>query len=336
VLPAQDPLPDGVYVRLPDARYFGQHRLGSTDLTVLHKRPADWWYGSRYNPDASRTVTDEMQFGSALHAIVLEGEETYLERVAIKPATYPDAKTGEAKPWHGAAAYCKAWEADNAGKLQLTQVQDRAVRHMGALILNHPELGAVLRSGLPEIAVLYTDTATGLQFRIKIDYLLPRFSVDLKSFGGDAKGLNLTQQCLSLVAQRDMDVQRYLYFQGRQRMAELIALGALYGATPDEAEWLKRVAEIEAWQWCWIFYRRRDDSRGYAPVVKPIIRSHFDGTFETGRQKTEIAVQNFLTFRDRYGFDTPWAVIEAAEEPADHAFPAWMANTNTPHQFEEA
>lgn len=342
-------LPDGVYVRLPDPRYFAQHRLGSTDLTVLHKRPADWWYGSRYNPDRKREVSDEMIFGSALHVLVLEGEGAYGQRVAIKPAYYPDAKTGELKPWHGAANFCKDWEARHADLLLLNEAADRAVRHMALLIQLHPELGPVMAAGMPEVAILWTDEATGTQFRAKIDYLLPKFSIDLKSFGGDSKGLSLTQQCLSLVAQRDMDVQRFLYWKARQAMAGLIAAGGLYGANPDEAEWLKKVADVPDWQWVWIFYRRRDDGRGYAPMVKPIVRSHTqpnpltgelefapDSTFESGRQKTAVALLNFQTFRSRFGLTTPWAVIDPAEEPDDHQFPAWMTNPQAPHQFPEA
>lgn len=335
-IPANDDLPSGVYVGLPDAMYFAQPRLGSTDLVILHKRPADYWYGSRYNPDHQREATDEMQFGSALHALVLEGEGAYAERVAVKPEVYADAKTGELKPWHGAATFCRQWAEINFGKLQLTAVQDRAVRHMAALILNHPQLGPVMRSGLPEVAVLWTDSTTGIPLRAKIDYLLPRFCIDLKSFGGDAKGLNLTQQTLSLVAQRDMDVQRFIYFQARMAMKAMIEAGQLYGASPAQADWLTRVVEIEDWQWCWIFYRRRDDGRGYAPVVKPIVRSHFDKTFETGRLKTVAAFANFQAFMDRFGTGVPWAVVEETEEPEDHQFPAWMQNTTAPYVFPQA
>lgn len=330
-------LPDGVYVRLPDAAYFAQPRLGSTDLTVLHKRPADWWYGSRWNPDHVREASEEMQFGSALHAIVLEGEAAYGARVAVKPEFYPveDAKgfpTGEKKPWHGAARYCQRWTEANHDRLQLTAVQDRAVRHMAALILNHPQLGPVMRAGMPEVAVLWTN-AQGVKLRAKLDYLLPRFSIDLKSFGGDAKGLDLTQQVLSLVAQRDMDVQRYLYFTARIAMASLLADGQVFGATLDETAWLTKVAGVEDWQWCWIFYRRRDDGRGYAPVIKPILRSHFDKTFETGRLKCAVALANYAAFDAVFGPRVPWAVVEESEEPDDHQFPAWMQNVAKPHQF---
>lgn len=328
-------LKDGVYIGLSADRYFAQDRLGSTDLVRLHRDPASWYYGSRHNPhrpDMKRSA--EMDFGSALHALVLEGEDAYQRLVRIRPESYPDKKTGELKPWHGGAQFCKDWEEFNGGPgiLILTEDMDRRVRHMSELILNHPELGAPMRGGLSEVSVLWTGV-DGTKLRARFDKLLPAFVVDLKTFGGDARGLTVKQQCLNLVAQRDMDVQRFLYFQARQKMAELIDAGHLVGGNDHEREWIAKAAKVRRWAWAWIFYRRRDDERPYAPVVKPIIREHEDITFDTGRRKVEVALQNFATFRDRFGFDVPWAVIEPSEVADDHEFPSWITNVNDPVIF---
>lgn len=328
-------LPDGVYIGLSDERYFEQDRLGSTDLKTLHRDPSSWWYGSGRNPNrGKRKPSEEMQFGSALHALVLEGEDAYAKRCVIRPDHYPDPKTGELKPWHGSANFCKDWaEAhERPSVIILTEDMDRRVRHMAELILNHPELGEPMRGGLSEVAVLWTGI-DGTRLRAKFDKLLPRFVVDLKTFGGDAQGRTVKDQCLRLVAQRDMDVQRYLYFLARQKMAELIAAGGLFGGNDHQREWITKAAAIEEWRWCWIFYRRRDDERPYAPIVKPILRSHFDVTFESGRQKVEVALQNFHTFTERFHGAVPWAVVEATEEPLDHEFPPWLTDVCEPVTF---
>lgn len=327
-------LPDGVYIGLSDEAYFSQDRLGSTDLVLLHRDPASWWYASSLNPNrVERERTDELDFGSALHALTLEGEDAYKARCAIRPDSYFDPKTGEEKKWHGGAGPCKEWmEAnDRPGRLILTEDADRRVRHMADLILNHPELGAPMRGGLSEVAVFWTGI-DGTKLRAKFDKLLPRFTCDLKTFGGDARGRTVKEQCLGLVAQRDMDVQRYLYFLARQRMAGLIADGHLTGGNAHERDWITRAAAIEDWQWCWIFYRRRDDKRPYAPVVKPILRSHGDVTSESGRMKVEVALQNYAAFRERF-VDIPWAVIEPTEEPADQEFPHWLNDVREPVAF---
>lgn len=332
-------LPDGIYVGLKDETYFAQDRLGSTDLTVLHNRPADWFYGSRHNPHRpEREVSEEMLFGSALHILLLEGDDRYAESVILRPEVYPEIdrkgfETGEFKPWNGNSNWCKAWLAENdrPGVVVLTEDADRRVRHMAELVRQHPELGAPIQAGLSEISVLWT-TADGIKLRARFDKLLPRFVCDLKTFGGDAKGRTVKEQCLALVAQRHMDVQRYLYFQARCRMPDL----PIFGATPQQADWLLKVAAVEDWKWCWIFYRRRDDAKGYAPVVKPIMRSHFDASFESGRQKVEVALANYRTFRDRFGFEVPWAVVEPAEEPDDHEFPPWLSEVAEPVTFPAA
>jgi len=327
-------LPDGVYIGLSEDRYFEQDRLGSSDLKLLHEDPASWWYSSRLNENrAERDHSEEMDFGSALHALVLEGEDAYQRRCRIRPEFYPDSKTGELKKWHGGAAFCKEWAEANEGPgvLILTEDADRRVRHMADLILNHPELGAPMRGGLSEVSVFWT-AIDGTKLRARFDKLLPHFVCDLKTFGGDAKGRTVKEQCLNLVVQRSMDVQRFLYFQARQQMLPLIEAGQLSGGNEHERDWIKRAAAIEDWRWCWVFYRRRDDKRPYAPVVKPILRSHFDVTFESGRRKVEVALQNFATFRERYGA-VPWAVIEPTEEPEDHEFPHWINDVHEPVTF---
>lgn len=319
-------LEDGVYVGLEPERYFAADRLGSTDLATLHNRPADWWYRSRHNPDYARAVTAEMEFGSALHALVLEGEEAYAKACIISP--FDNFRTKDAQAWRD--------EMRASGRIIVDADADRRIRHMAALILNHPELGGPMQKGLSEVSVLWTHEPSGLRLRARFDKLLPRFTLDLKSFGGNARGIDMTQQCLWLVKDRHMDVQRFMYFLARQAMSGLIAEGKVFGATPQQADWLGRVAAVEDWRWAWIFYRRRDDVAGHAPIVKPIYRSHFDATFESGRQKFEVALANYRTFVDRFGFDVPWAVVESGEEPPDHAMPIGLNDCPPPFTFPEA
>lgn len=331
-------LEDGVYVNLSSERYFAADRLGSSDLKTLHNHPADWWYGSRHNPDrGDREASPEMEFGSALHLLLLEGEDAYRKHCVVRPSEYPDEKTGELKPWHGGAKFCRQWMEihDSPSVHIITEDADRRVRHMAALIQHHPELGQPMQKGLSEVSVLWTHEATGQRLRARFDKLLPRFVVDLKTFGANARGIDMTQQCLWLVKDRHMDVQRFMYFLARQAMADLIANGKVFGATPAQVDWLGKVGAVEDWRWCWIFYRRRDDQKGHAPIVKPIYRSHFDLTFESGRQKFDVALQNYRTFVSRFGFDVPWAIVEPGEEPADHSMPIGLNDCPPPVTFPE-
>ena len=68
---ADPPIPDGVYLKLPEAEYFGQDCLGSTDIIRLHTRKWGWWWSSRHNPELANKPQDYFTYGSALHAILL-------------------------------------------------------------------------------------------------------------------------------------------------------------------------------------------------------------------------------------------------------------------------
>jgi hypothetical protein len=317
-------LPDGVYLGLAEDDYFAQDRLGSTDLATCLRGAADWWYSSKHNPDIDPpTRTDERDFGTALHTLILEGDAAFAARFRIKPSVYPDATTGELKPWHGGAKYCIRWAAETPeGMDVLPEKWAVRVRHMAQLILNHPQYREPLREGIPEVSVLFH--WEGEPMRARIDYLLPKFLIDLKTFGGHQRGDGSLDKAMRIVAERDYDVQRFLYDRAREAMIELINEGYVWGASEDQRAWLERLAAETDWGWVWLFYGRRDDRIGRAPTVMPIYRKRFDVTFDTGRVKALQALKNYRACVAMWGFDTPWADIRPMVEPPDHAWPPWL------------
>lgn len=80
-----DYLPDGVYLGLPAADYFAQGRMGSSDWIRIQKTGAGWWWGSHHNPDRVEKTSKAMMYGSALHAIMLEGVPAYEAMFAVEP-----------------------------------------------------------------------------------------------------------------------------------------------------------------------------------------------------------------------------------------------------------
>lgn len=82
---AENQLPDGVYIGLPEEIYFAQDALGSSDLKTLHFEREGWWMQSRHNPDRKRTQSKAMNFGSATHCLLLEGMAAYEERFVVLP-----------------------------------------------------------------------------------------------------------------------------------------------------------------------------------------------------------------------------------------------------------
>jgi hypothetical protein len=85
-------LPDGLYLNLSQRDYFGQKgRKGSTDWMTLDKKGLGWWWVSEHNPRYRAPKQPERTYGSALHAIMLEGIDAYEQRFAVLPdkANFP-------------------------------------------------------------------------------------------------------------------------------------------------------------------------------------------------------------------------------------------------------
>jgi len=78
-------LPDGVYLNLDEGAYFRQRAMGSSDWTSLHFKKHGWWWQSPHNPDYRRPEAKVLTYGSALHAIMLEGLDAYEARFIVQP-----------------------------------------------------------------------------------------------------------------------------------------------------------------------------------------------------------------------------------------------------------
>lgn len=183
---AADQLPDGAYINLDDAVYFAQDRLGSSDLQRLHFHREGWWMQSRHNPDRLDNTTDAQNYGSALHALMLEGLGAYETRFAVQPDKkdftgllfkVDDIKealqeaglalTGTSKfklaDWEDAAALhipeqpvwgsiIRDFEAsitreDGSQRPSVTSVEDRMLRLMYEAALSHDETRQLVGAG---------------------------------------------------------------------------------------------------------------------------------------------------------------------------------------------
>ena len=80
-----EPVEDGVYLNWDAEKYFRQETRGSSDwIKLFHKRHG-WWWASKYNPDYVDPGGKGRTYGSALHALMLEGTRAYVSRFAVLP-----------------------------------------------------------------------------------------------------------------------------------------------------------------------------------------------------------------------------------------------------------
>lgn len=108
-------------------------------------------------------------FGGAVHTLVLEPEffdERYAECDMVRNAKHEKYKT---------------WLADHPGVEALTPPEIARVRATAEAVLKHRIAGQLLTGGRREEAVTWTDAATGLACKGRLDYIRPDFLIDLKT-----------------------------------------------------------------------------------------------------------------------------------------------------------
>jgi hypothetical protein len=283
-IPETAELPDGVYIGLPEARYFQQsdrtvpperRRRGSTDVAAWWLKKEGWWWKSELNPFWARVRRDPMTFGSALHALLLEGRDAFNARYGALPnkAEYPDlietiddlrsalasvnapgfkARATKDNMLELARVYLQSrhvWDLlverarkANPGKLMLSAEDVWQLDIMLAAAEKDPNMAAVATASggvrLTELSVLWT-TPQGLRLRFRFDSLLPTVNADLKSidnFRGDTLGDAIGKR----IGADALDVQAAMSFEARKVAYEFIRRGHVYGGTDEQREWLAR------------------------------------------------------------------------------------------------
>lgn len=316
------PVEPGIHFNLPDRRYFASG-LGSTDLVTLCREPANWWYSSAHNPDRIDKPHRALDFGTALHALVLQGMDAFDRAVAVSP--FPNFTTKDARAWRD--------QMVASGVAVLTEAEAVAVRQMAHLILNHPDTAAI-GSGLRELAVVWEED--GLRFRARFDAILPAFSVDLKTYGGgNVQGRSPKDTAMRLIANRNYDVQRAHYHTAREKLIEAAREGRIFGDVgADDISRLAQITHRKSWAWVWLFYQRLDHASGDAPVVMPIAVEPEDPSHISGRRKIETALANYRSYVARFGLETPWAQINRLTWAEDTDFMPWMGDVAPPQEGE--
>jgi hypothetical protein len=176
----------------------------TTDLKRLHDHcPAYAFARWSGNPAAIQSTSSAaMDFGTAAHTLLLEGEAVFMARYAIRPDGH-DGRTREGK----------AWNAANFGKEHINAEDLTAIRAMARTINAHPTARLALRGGHPEVTAIHRDSETGLWLKVRPDYLTPALAVNLKTCRDNGKDA-FTRQSWSLGyhigAAMSMDVLRAL------------------------------------------------------------------------------------------------------------------------------
>ena len=125
----------------------------------------------RTNP---RAETAALRLGTAIHCATLEPE-----RFATAYLRQPDFGDGRTKAAKEAKA---AWEATRTpGALVMDPDEYDLAARCSAAVREHSAARDLLRGGLVEEVLTWTDEETGIACKGRLDYLTPEYVLDLKS-----------------------------------------------------------------------------------------------------------------------------------------------------------
>ncbi len=274
------PVAEGVHIGMPDSVYFDVPALGSTDLKALYWDPPTWWAQSEHNPSRRATRRQARRsgkdLGSALHVLVLQGDEAYRNAYAIEPddgrsdwlrtrddaraalrsigveipkGDFSNATVNRLIRRHGLAhryfdtARLDFEAAQRAGRPHVSEDEDRRLTYVARLIREHEFLGPALSGGVAELAVFWREADDpDTLMRAKFDYVRRRRMFDLKKIG-NSRGRDTDSAIRSAIEQYDYDIQRRLYDTAWTKAAEFILAGQLHAWADDGQQ--RRVTTAE-------------------------------------------------------------------------------------------
>jgi hypothetical protein len=166
---------------LPDVDYFKVDAISNSLLGHMKPTPAHCLEYQNNPPER----TDAMEFGAALHSLVLEPElfdnvyavEPNIKRLtkAQKDAAKPSAPTialmEQWEEWEAAHPNCIGIKADNYEKM---------VKMRDAIMANKAS-ASVLTKGEKELSLFWTDEQTGADMKCRVDNYFNGYVVDLKT-----------------------------------------------------------------------------------------------------------------------------------------------------------
>lgn len=147
--------------------------VSSSKLRKILKSPAS--FKASMSPDFQWPESDAMRFGFIFHNVILDKAD--LSSFVVMPKF----EGHHASNVHKIAK--ATWLQDHQGQTVVTETEFRAIEGMAQSIRDHKDAHALLSGGLAETSGYYTDPQTGINCRIRPDFINTKTNaiVDLKT-----------------------------------------------------------------------------------------------------------------------------------------------------------
>jgi len=167
----------GVYTDLSNEEYHGGPGISKSGLDLIAKCPA--LYKARYIDGVGSEQTKGMMIGSATHKAILEPDD-FGDEFVLAPKINKRTKAGK-EEW-------AQFVDDNKGKEVLGADDYDKIMLMAEAVRAHPYAKQILARGQAETSVFHRDEETGELVKVRPDWMVDEFIVDVKTAQSAAPG----------------------------------------------------------------------------------------------------------------------------------------------------
>lgn len=320
----------GIYIGLPEDEYHAIDARGSTDVKQLFEDPVEWQYDRLMGEPMAETASRLL--GSAIHKRLLEGRDAFEANYYCKLSpedfddplvTVDDLKTylkNHNQPVGGKKSdliervqkmdtKVTIWDLElehhrqeNDHKTELSEVHMRRVELAAQWCQEDPLIGPFMedgafRLGLPEVSVV--TEVEGVLCKQRIDLVLPRRHVDLKSF----TPMMNSRPVYALpyqIKKFGYDLQAG-HYQNVWEGAKDLPITDLTGHLTDkERAMLEDNKTIEP-SWVWVFIKT---TKAPQPFVEPFYRELT--AYQHARRDARYALKAYTSMVEKWGADNMW------------------------------
>jgi hypothetical protein len=153
------PTERGLYAGVPnDAYHADRNSVGSSQLRDLcEMTPYEFWWRREHKV---RKVTEDMEFGTAVHVLTLEPHLADEQLIEVP-----------SKTWQRPADQAIRKQAREQGKVALLTARMESARWAARNLRDNPDVGHMFREGQCELSAYCPDPDTGIMRRVRPDCL---------------------------------------------------------------------------------------------------------------------------------------------------------------------